>query len=64
MKEVVPGNPALVHSVKPYARRDEFLADVANSITVEDLMRKWPFEPSLKQKVRGKLSGLKHRLLG
>lgn len=64
MKEVVPGNPALVHSVKPYARRDEFLADVANGTTVEDLMRKWPFEPSLKQKVRGKLSGLKHRLLG
>lgn len=64
MKEVVPGNPALVHSVKPYARRDEFLADVANSMTVEDLMCKWPFEPSLKQKVRGKLSGLKHRLLG
>jgi hypothetical protein len=64
MKEVVPGNPALVHSVKPYARRDEFLADVANSMTVEDLMRKWTFEPSFKQKVRGKLSGLKHRLLG
>lgn len=64
MKEVVPGNPALVHSVKPYARRDEFLADVANSMTVEDLMRKWPFEPSFKQKVRGKLSGLKHKLLG
>lgn len=45
-------------------RRDEFLTDVANGMAVEDLMRKWTFGPSLKQKVRGKLSGLKHKLLG
>jgi coenzyme F420-reducing hydrogenase beta subunit len=64
MEEVVPGNPALVHSVKPYAKRDEFLADVANDVAVEDLMRKWIFEPSLKQRVKGKLSGLKRRMLG
>lgn len=64
MEEVVPSNPSLVRSVKPYFRRDEFLADVASGTGVENLMRKWTFEPSLKQKVRGKLSGLKHRLLG
>lgn len=64
MEEVVPGNPALVRSVKPYARRDDFLTDVSNGMAVEDLMQKWTFGPSLKQKVRGKLSGLKHKLLG
>lgn len=64
MEEVVPGNPALVHSVEPYGRRDEFLTDVANGVTIDDLMHKWTFEPSLKQKVRGKLSGLKHKMFG
>lgn len=63
IEEVVPGNPSLVRSVKPYIRRDEFLTDVASGMAIEDLMRKWTFEPSLKQKIRGKLSGLKHRLL-
>jgi hypothetical protein len=64
MEEVVPSNPSLVRSVKPYVSRDEFLKDVVNNMTVEDLMRKWTFGPSLKQKARGKLSGLKRRLLG
>lgn len=64
IEEVVPGNPSLIRSVKPYIRRDEFLTDVASGMAIEDLMRKWTFEPSLKQKVRGKLSGLKHKLLG
>lgn len=64
MEEVVPSNPSLVRSVKPYVRREEFLTDVASGMAIEDLMRKWAFEPSLKQKVRGKLSGLKRRLLG
>ena len=60
----MPGNPALVRSVKPYTKRDEFLGDVANGVFIEDLMRKWTFEPSLKQKVKGKLSGLKHKVFG
>lgn len=64
MEEVAPGNPALVHSVKPYGRRDDFLTDIANGIDIEDLKKKWSFEPSLKQRARGKLSGLKHKLLG
>ncbi len=64
LEEVVPGNPSLVHSVKAYAKRGEFLEDVADNMSIEDLMKKWAFEPSLKQKVRGKLSGLKHRILG
>ena len=41
MEEVIPDNPSLVCSVKPYAKRDEFLADVANDKSVEDLIRKW-----------------------
>lgn len=64
LEEVILGNPALVHSVKAYAKRDEFLADIAEDMPIEDLMRKWIFEPSLKQRVRGKLSGLKRKMLG
>lgn len=64
LEEVIPGNPALIRSVKPYAKRDEFMADVADDVDIESLVKKWTFEPSLKQKVRGKLSGLKHRILG
>ena len=64
MDEVVKGNPSLVRSVSPYASRDEFLADVANNTSVECLMEKWTFEPTLKQKARRKLSALKRRILG
>lgn len=64
MDEVAPGNPALVRSVEPHPKRDEFLADVASGMGIDGLMRKWAFEPSLGQRVRGKLSGLKRRLTG
>ncbi len=64
MKEVVSGNPALIRSAKPYVKRDEFLSEIANGATIDALMQKWVFEPSLKQKVRGKLSRFKHRLIG
>lgn len=64
MGEVVPGNPALVRSVEAYPKRQEFLADVASSMGIDELRRKWTFEPSFKQKLRGRLSGLKKRVLG
>ena len=64
MDEVMPGNPALVRSVDPYPKRDEFLADVAVGMSVDGLRRKWTFEPSLGQKVRGFLSRAKRKVLG
>ena len=56
MEEVVPGNPALVRSVEAHPGRREFLSDVAAGMGIDNLMRKWTFEPSFGQKVRGKLS--------
>lgn len=64
MDEVVPGNPALVRSVVSHPKRAEFLLDVSADMSIDELMKKWTFEPPLKQRVRGKLSGLKHRLFG
>lgn len=64
MDEVVQGNPSVIHSVSPYTRRDEFLSDVANDASIECLMEKWTFEPTLKQKARRKLSALKRKILG
>lgn len=64
MEEVVSGNAALLHSAKPFAKRDEFLSEAANGATIDDLMQRWTFEPSLKQKMRGKLSALKRKLAG
>ena len=60
--EISAGNPSLVASVKPYPERHEFLNDVDSGMSISQLMSKWKFEPSLKQKVRGKLSAVKHRV--
>ena len=59
---VIAGNPSLVHSVTPYPKRDEFLNDVSAGLSIPDLMDKWDFRPTLWQRVRGKLGGIKRRL--
>lgn len=62
-EQVVSGNPSVVHSVDPYFKRNDFLNDIANGMTIQLLMAKWTFNESFTQRVRGKLSGLKHHLL-
>ena len=62
LHEVVAGNPSLVGPVAPYPKRTEFLADVASGMPVPDLVAKWDFKPTLWQRVRGKLGGVKRRL--
>ena len=59
---VIAGNPSLVHSVTPYPKRDKFLNDVSAGLSIPDLMDKWDFRPTLWQRVRGKLGGIKRRL--
>lgn len=56
MSEVASGNSALVHSVVPHPRRNDFLADVASDMDISDLMRKWTFELAFKQKMRKRIS--------
>ncbi len=63
LEKVLPGNPSLVRPVKPYEKRDEFVADLEGGTSIEELMGKYDFKPSLKQRVRGKLGGVKRRAL-
>lgn len=62
LERVLPGNPSLVRPVAPYARRAEFMADVAAGLPMAEMVARWTFEPTLAQRLRGKLGGLKHRL--
>ena len=62
-ENVSKGNPSLCSAVAPYAKRDKFMADLASGRSIDELMAAYTFEPSLAQKVRGKLGGIKRRLL-
>ena len=62
-ENVSKGNPSLCSAVVPYAKRDKFMADLASGCSIDELMAAYTFEPSLAQKVRGKLGGIKRRLL-
>ncbi|WP_322151507.1 Coenzyme F420 hydrogenase/dehydrogenase, beta subunit C-terminal domain [Paratractidigestivibacter sp.] len=62
LEKVLPGNPSLVRSVRPYARRDEFMRDLGDGMGIDGLMAKYDFKPTLVQRARGKLGGAKRRL--
>ena len=62
-ENVSKGNPSLCSAVAPYVKRDEFMADLANGSSIDELMAAYAFEPSLAQRVRGKLGGITRRLL-
>lgn len=63
-ERVAAGNPALVRPVRPYADRDAFMAAVADGTSVHDMMARWAFEPTLRQKLVSKAKGTVKRLLG
>lgn len=63
IEQVLAGNPSLVKSVAPYAKCDEFMADLASRMGIEGLMAKYDFKSSLKQRVRGKLGAIKRKVL-
>lgn len=62
LEKVLPGNPSLVRSVAPYCRRSDFMADLKDGVCLDKMMAAFDFEPSLAQRVRGKLGGVKRRL--
>ena len=64
LEKVLPGNPSLVRSVTPYGKRNEFMGDLGGGMGIDELMTKYDFKPSLKERVRGKLGGVKRRLKG
>ena len=63
-EKVVAGNPALVRPVRPFADRDAFMAAVADGAPIPDMMARWAFEPTLKQRLVSKVKGAAKRLLG
>ena len=63
LEKVLPGNPSLVRSVAPYGKRSEFLGDLGGGMGIDELMGKYDFKPSIKQRVRGKLGGVKRKVL-
>lgn len=63
-EKVVAGNPALVRPVRPYSDRGAFMAAVADGIPIPDMMSRWDFEPTLKQRLVSKAKGAAKRLLG
>lgn len=64
LEKVVAGNPALVRPVRPYEDRDAFMAAVADGTPIPDMMARWDFEPTMKQKLVSKAKVAAKRLLG
>ena len=64
LEKVLPGNPSLVSSVAPYAKRDGFMRDLESGAAIEEMISKYDFEPTLGQRFRGKLGAVKRRALG
>lgn len=64
LDKVAAGNPALVRPVAPCADRDAFMAAVADGAPVSDMMSRWDFDPTLRQRLVSKAKGAAKRLLG
>ena len=64
LDKVLPGNPSLVRSVTPYEKRGRFMADLGDGMGIDELMSKYDFRPSLARRVRGKLGGVRRKVLG
>ena len=64
LRLIEPGKPNQNAYIESFngRLRDEFLNDVSAGLSIPDLMDKWDFRPTLWQRVRGKLGGIKRRL--
>lgn len=63
-EKVVPGNPALVRPVQPFVERGEFLSALATGASIPEMMRRWDFEPTRKQKIISGAKAVVKRLIG
>lgn len=61
--KVVAGNSALVKSVKPFSEYEEFIGSIKDGCDIAAMRAKWNFDPTLKQRVRGKLGAAKRKVL-
>lgn len=61
--KVVAGNSALVKSVKPFSEYDAFIGSIRDGCDIAAMRARWSFDPTLKQRVRGKLGAAKRKVL-
>ena len=64
LKKAIVYNPCLVESVAPYQDSEKFLDDLEKGASIADLMDRYPFSRSFKQRAYGFLGAIKRRLLG
>lgn len=64
LEKVVAGNPSLVHPVLPYPEREAFLQAVSAGTSIPDMMRRWGFEPTMKQKLIAAARGIVKKWIG
>lgn len=50
LEKVIAGNPALVRPVRPHPDYQEFMHVVADGVPIADMVARWDFEPTLRQK--------------
>lgn len=62
-EKVLAGNPSLAASVAPYARYDEFMADLAAGKKISELMDAYAFKLSFLQRVRSRFGAVKRKLV-
>ena len=62
LEKVLSGNPSLARPVAPCARRGEFLTDLAGGMSIDEMMAKYDFRPTLKQRIRGRLGGVRRQV--
>lgn len=64
LDRVVPDNPSLVRSIESYKHRAAFMAAFVDGVSIPEMMRRWDFEPSLRQRAVSKAKRVVKCLLG
>ena len=63
-EKITSGNPALVRPVQPFAERDEFMSSLMAGTSIPEMMERWDFEPTRKQKIFSGAKAMVKRLIG
>lgn len=58
--KILPGNPCLAEAVLPYKKRNEFMRDLENGLSVDKMEHKYKFKSSILRRLRGKLGLIKN----
>lgn len=64
IEKIVSGNSSLVRPVQPFVERAEFLSSLAAGMSIPEMIRRWDFEPTRKQKIVSGAKAAVKRLIG